>query len=220
MGLLDDAIREHLELKRLHGADASEVARQEHEALGPVRREDIAMPDAEPVAPAPELAADPTALAVEPEEPRQSDPLPSPVQPATGAAAPDPAVPASVTPEPADPQPVQPDVEPVASTPGVPEPVVPGEDPGQATVAFSLQDLHAAEAAAPPPDAPVAPDTASAPTPAPEIAGPQSAPADVVPADAEPEEHDELEETPEFLQETPEHDRLWFEQKPPRDFDF
>jgi hypothetical protein len=37
----------------------------------------------------------------------------------------------------------------------------------------------------------------------------------------EPEEPaDELEETPEFLQETPEHDRLWFEQKPPRDFDF
>ena len=29
-----------------------------------------------------------------------------------------------------------------------------------------------------------------------------------------------LEETPDFLQETPEHDRLWFEQKPPRDFDF
>jgi hypothetical protein len=31
---------------------------------------------------------------------------------------------------------------------------------------------------------------------------------------------DVLEETPEFLQETPEHDRLWFEQKPPRDFDW
>jgi hypothetical protein len=29
-----------------------------------------------------------------------------------------------------------------------------------------------------------------------------------------------LEETPEFLQDAPEHDRLWFEQKPPRDFDF
>jgi hypothetical protein len=29
-----------------------------------------------------------------------------------------------------------------------------------------------------------------------------------------------LEETPDFLQETPEHDKLWFEQKPPRDFDF
>ena len=34
------------------------------------------------------------------------------------------------------------------------------------------------------------------------------------------EGEDVLEETPEFLQETPEHDRLWFEQKPPRDFDF
>ena len=33
-------------------------------------------------------------------------------------------------------------------------------------------------------------------------------------------EEDVLEETPDFLQETPEHDRLWFEQKPPRDFDF
>ena len=32
-------------------------------------------------------------------------------------------------------------------------------------------------------------------------------------------EEDVLEETPDFLQETPEHDRLWFEQKPPRDFD-
>jgi hypothetical protein len=35
MGLLDDAIREHLELKRRRGADASEVARQEKEALDP-----------------------------------------------------------------------------------------------------------------------------------------------------------------------------------------
>jgi hypothetical protein len=46
-------------------------------------------------------------------------------------------------------------------------------------------------------------------------------------ADDEPPEEeraapddDVLEETPEFLQETPEHDRLWFEQKPPRDFDW
>jgi hypothetical protein len=31
---------------------------------------------------------------------------------------------------------------------------------------------------------------------------------------------DVLEETPDFLRETPEHDRLWFEQKPPKDFDF
>jgi hypothetical protein len=38
MGLLDDAIREHLEFKRQHGADSEEVARLEHEALGPVDR--------------------------------------------------------------------------------------------------------------------------------------------------------------------------------------
>ncbi|HEV3070113.1 MAG TPA: hypothetical protein VGY76_01650 [Solirubrobacteraceae bacterium] len=38
MGLLDDAIREHLEFRRQHGADPNEVARQEHEALGPVDR--------------------------------------------------------------------------------------------------------------------------------------------------------------------------------------
>ena len=29
-----------------------------------------------------------------------------------------------------------------------------------------------------------------------------------------------LEATPDFLEETPDHDRLWFEQKPPKDFDF
>jgi hypothetical protein len=42
------------------------------------------------------------------------------------------------------------------------------------------------------------------------------------PLASEPEEEDPdvLEDTPDFLQETPEHDRLWFEQKPPRDFDF
>jgi hypothetical protein len=34
------------------------------------------------------------------------------------------------------------------------------------------------------------------------------------------EREDVLEETPEFLQDTPDHDRLWFEQKPPKDFDF
>jgi hypothetical protein len=31
---------------------------------------------------------------------------------------------------------------------------------------------------------------------------------------------DVLEETPEFLRETPEQERLWFEQQGPRDFDF
>jgi hypothetical protein len=38
MGLLDDAIHQHLELKRLHGADPSEVIREEREAFGPALR--------------------------------------------------------------------------------------------------------------------------------------------------------------------------------------
>ena len=38
MGLLDDAIREHLDLKRRRGADPTEIERAEREALGPVRR--------------------------------------------------------------------------------------------------------------------------------------------------------------------------------------
>lgn len=40
MGLLDEAIREHLELKRRRGADPGEVAREEREALAPVFAED------------------------------------------------------------------------------------------------------------------------------------------------------------------------------------
>jgi len=39
MGVLEDAIREHLELKRKHGASEEEVERKELEALGPARRE-------------------------------------------------------------------------------------------------------------------------------------------------------------------------------------
>jgi hypothetical protein len=39
------------------------------------------------------------------------------------------------------------------------------------------------------------------------------------PADDPEKDDDVLEETPEFLQDTPDHDRLWFEQRPPRDFD-
>src|SRR6478752_6325162 len=38
MGLLDDAIREHLELKRQHGGDPTEIERQESEAFGAAAR--------------------------------------------------------------------------------------------------------------------------------------------------------------------------------------
>ena len=63
MGLLDDAIREHLELKRRHGADPEEVARQEREAFGPGQRNEFAQPAGEGDAPPvdePPAAAQPT----------------------------------------------------------------------------------------------------------------------------------------------------------------
>jgi hypothetical protein len=53
------------------------------------------------------------------------------------------------------------------------------------------------------------PETAEEPAPVAE-SGPASA----------HHEEDVLEETPDFLEETPEDDQLWFEQKPPKDFDF
>ena len=38
MGILDDAIRQHLELKRQHGAGSSELDQLEQEAFGPAAR--------------------------------------------------------------------------------------------------------------------------------------------------------------------------------------
>jgi hypothetical protein len=66
MGLLDDAIRDHLELKRSRGADPTEVAREEREALEPV------FPD-EPRPPG--FEDEPQAGPVLDEEPPQGDPL-------------------------------------------------------------------------------------------------------------------------------------------------
>ncbi|HEX2393015.1 MAG TPA: hypothetical protein VHI77_08860 [Solirubrobacterales bacterium] len=47
MSILDDAIREHLELKRAHGADESELKKLEDEAFGPPQRPDAPDPFAE-----------------------------------------------------------------------------------------------------------------------------------------------------------------------------
>ncbi|MEA2271695.1 MAG: hypothetical protein QOI98_403, partial [Solirubrobacteraceae bacterium] len=60
MGLLDEAIREHLELKRRRGADPGDIARQEREALGPARRqaEEAAAPADELEVAAPASAAE------------------------------------------------------------------------------------------------------------------------------------------------------------------
>ena len=82
MGLLDDAIREHLELKRQHGADPDEVARQEREALGPVRGAEPAEP-AEPLEPAAEPAPEPLADAAPADELPAGEPA-EPEEPSAG----------------------------------------------------------------------------------------------------------------------------------------
>jgi hypothetical protein len=182
MGLLDDAIKEHLELKRRHGADPGEVARLEHEALGPARRDPAPAAVDEPVAPAAveddDLFDDDTG---EHDEVIAEERLEAPLHH------------------------IEPEPERVAHEAPAPAPPAEVEQP---TGRFSLEEVEAAKA---PPEAP------AEPAPPAEAEAP---PEDVVPADDEPDGEDVLEETPEFLQETPEHDRLWFEQKPPRDFDF
>lgn len=59
MGILDDAIREHLELKRQHGADNDDLERLEKEAFGPPTRPGDPEFDTsdQPVAAAPEATA-------------------------------------------------------------------------------------------------------------------------------------------------------------------
>jgi hypothetical protein len=200
MGLLDDAIKEHLELKRRHGADPGEVARLEHEALGPARRDPAPAAVEEPPAAEPALHDDPY-LEDDADEVPSDERLDAPVHRV-----------APVAPEP-EPEPeLEPEPEPQAAAEREPEPPPePTAEVEQPTRQFSLEEVEAAT------QQPAAPEAPAEREPDPEPPPPAE---DMVPADDEPEGEDVLEETPEFLQETPEHDRLWFEQKPPRDFDF
>jgi len=191
MGLLDDAIREHLDLKRRRGADPTEIERAEREALGPVRRgpEPTAVPEAALPPDESEWEAfheDPELVALE-----EYDELP-PHEPARA----------------------------------------PEGDPLMVDEPFADEP----RGAAPPPAADTSPAPESEPSLAPHPADPPAAPAaprsDELPPDLDQEteeydleveeeaDDDVLETTPEFLQDAPEHDRLWFEQRPPRDFDF
>ena len=73
MGVLDEAIREHLDLKRQHGAAEDEIARQEAEALGPARRDAV------------EALGDPDAtLLIDPVEGAPAEPAPEPIPPSLG----------------------------------------------------------------------------------------------------------------------------------------
>jgi len=214
MGLLDDAIREHLDLKRRRGADPTEIERAEREALGPVRRgpeltgdgPDVAGEDVAP----PQPAADPDALPPETSEEWErfhEDPELEALEEHEELAPHEPArAPAG--------DPLMED-EPFAEEP-------------RATAPPPATDISPAPDVSPAPEAEPSPSPhPPAPPEAPAGARPDGPPAHL---DQETEEYDveadeeanddPLETTPEFLQDAPEHDRLWFEQRPPRDFDF
>lgn len=276
MSILDDAIREHLELKRAHGADESEVKKLEDEAFGPPQRPDQPDPFAE--APTEFLVAPGTALEERDGEEGRRVPNVADLQEAPE--------PAPAAPEPA---PAEPDDGPVEEE----HPAMEHEaiaDPGhsteerhaiasQPTEMFDVEgqfDEAPAEAPAPadeelveaergepsiaPPAAEDEPvdefdeffseqrlsdelnQALEAPLPTEPAAEEESEEYEIVDVEAaaapdhqEPAapiaEHDEpaaasrdpedvLEDTPEFLEESPEDDDLWFEQKPPKDIDF
>ncbi len=191
MGLLDDAIREHLELKRLRGADPGDVAREERDALGPVRRDGEAEPDG-PDDDETEPSRDPGSFFSGSESSQVGD----------------------------------------------------SQSTGQETIEINMEaELAAGSDPDHPPDVSWPERSASVVHPAhSQAAGEESLEwevpgdhvdkqADVevsgktesrVDDDHDPAEHveDVLEETPDFLRDTPEQERLWFEQRPPRDFDF
>jgi hypothetical protein len=175
MGLLDDAIREHLEFKRLRGADPSEVAREEEEALGAVHRGQDFGPDG---------SSDPNAGG------HDEDGGGARGDEDAAAVA---ASPASDSPTHIGQETAELDMRTVLATGGVAGEDVPGD--------FLEWEV---------------PDHASGDSSGEVLEGEPAGPA---PISAEGVE-DVLEETPDFLRETPDQERLWFEQQPPRDFDF
>jgi hypothetical protein len=182
MGALDDAIREHLELKRKHGASESEVARKENEA------HQVGALPSDPQSRASSEARETESAA----EPERAELEPEPVEePERAYDAPPPAADSD---------------EPDIATLGSLEPAPPAD---------LLDELEPDE---------VLPEEALEPEPPPAAEPPDSA----EPASWTAEEQtngnrrvdDVLEETPEFLEDLPEQDRLWFDQKSPKDFDF
>ena len=214
MGLLDDAIRDHLDLKRRRGADPGEVERDEREALGPVRRNPTPgeLAEMEVTADGPEAAP---AYDQAGDESWSHDSLQEPAGEAGVAPVYDEA-------------PVQPPPEFPAEGGAPPR----GGDDHPALEPLE-EELYEEEAPfdegpfeAEPPRARLPEEREPSAPPTMGGVGPETAEYNVEDAlraedGAEGgDDEDVLEETPEFLQDTPDHDRLWFEQRPPKDFDF
>jgi hypothetical protein len=250
MGLLDDAIKEHLELKRKHGAPEDEVQRQEEEALGPVRREAVQQPesmeqaaagasDGDAVAEvgAEEAADDGGATAPSGEEQlfdgeaftdeegagaeesvveQQPSAEDTPFgEESPGAEEPQTAEEPHVTEEPlAREAPPVNEPPPATERPATPEEPVLETDPEAPEPAAGSGDTPSRGLE------PIDEQTGGADHGATVEYDPFAEEGEEEVEEESDEEGDVLEDTPDFLQETPEHDRLWFEQKPPRDFDF
>lgn len=201
MGILDEAIRDHLELKRRRGGDPTEIERLEREALGPVRRvQESGEPMFEAGQPALAYEEPESVLASEDEAPIAEEWEYEPEEALLPGESWEP--PKSV------------EAEHLVEEP-------PHEEPAAAAPPMERYEPEPPEPAASPPTAAATPPPTEA-SPAHEYeAGGETVEYDV---EAEHEkaggEDDVLEETPEFLQDAPEHDRLWFEQRPPKDFDF
>jgi hypothetical protein len=179
MGLLDDAIREHMELKRLRGADPTVIAQQEHDALGPVLREEDVEGDVTE-----EDVTDAGAPAA---------PHPAGATPHDAASHEE-----GIAQHPADDSPAlqQPDHD---SADHGPDFASVGQETAELDMRTVLDEQHEAADRAGQID---------------------SAGLAVAPEESGEPVEDVLEETPDFLRDTPEQERLWFEQQPPRDFDF
>jgi hypothetical protein len=208
VGLLDDAIREHLDLKRRRGADPAEIELAERDALGPVRRNRESGPAEDPeVVTGAEFDPGLGSARDEPDEGAATDLAEEFYgQAEQGGAFAEADTDAA-------------DDDPFAHEPGsaaAEQPFVEEEDPhrtqlmstvdiptpGPATSEYDVEEAFAEEEADGEAEATGGDRTGGA-----RQAGGES-------------DEDVLEETPEFLQDTPDHDRLWFEQRPPRDFDF
>ena len=315
MSILDDAIREHLELKRAHGADEAEVKRLEDEAFGPPQRPDEPdpfaeapteflvspevgageQPDEEPggrrapniadlqeapeQAEAPEaeepdddgpaeeehpameheaiadagpsteerhaIADQPTEMfdveaqfedaATESDAPSDdelvdaelTEPRLAPVDPLAGieaSAATEPEAPAAEEDEPADEfdeffseQRLSDELNQALEAPLPDEPGAPATEEAPA-VFVDLDEDEEDDAPAAPAFEEDEPDE-DEPSAEHELPAPEEDPPPPSPAPSSQHE-DVLEDTPEFLEDAPEDDELWFEQKPPKDFDF
>jgi len=301
MGILDEAIREHLELKRAHGAGDSELKQLEDEAFGQAERpgdEGAHDPAAEAptefmtqpeTAEEPAARREPTITDLQEPPPFAEEPAPAEPEAASDEPAPVDEVPAEEEqtameheivadlPEPAG----EPEIEPtgpsteerhaiaeqpteifdveeeLAAPPNPTDEELVEEEIAEPRLAPSdpLAGLGEAEEAGvsiegPAPDddenlddeddafwneqrlsdeldqaleAPRDSDDSLADEPEAEVTEREPETAEepeLVEPPAPRADEDVLEETPDFLEETPEDDQLWFEQKPPKDFDF